>query len=235
MFYVLTAAIVNRNDSGYAYLGKIVHSVARRQSTGMIHASDMARTQSSLKDLISLEREIGGNSSVRALAVVRYPLGSDGEERARKRCVAELMVALVSGFGVSSVTMDSRDPLGRASESRTPRRGSRNYEDFMTIEDLKAVGELPKDLEVSHGNDRLKQGLWIADVATYAVDRSLADRDPSRLQWIAPHLHMREALTLPVSERTDSGKQLSPATEMSSFLNDFVQQARIIHDEENGE
>lgn len=233
-FYVLTAAIVDRSKPEYAALQKVMHRVARTQPTGMIHASEMARAQNSQEGLVSVEREIGENAAVRALAVVHSPFGAGGEEEARQRCVAELMVTLSSAFDVSSVTMDSRDPLGISSKSTIPRRGTRNFKDLATVRGLQAIGELPEDLAVSHANDRLINGLWIADVASYAVGSSLARRDPSRLQWIAPHLYMREARILPVSERKDTHQTTAPVTDLSFYLNAFVEQAKAIHDRASG-
>jgi len=234
MFYVLTAAIVNRDDPGYAFLSKKMRRVANNQNTHMIHASKMTHSQENLNDLLSLEREIGDNPAVRALAVVRSPLTLGGEEDARQRCVADLMVTLTSTFKVCAVTMDSRDPLGIATKSMTAKKGSRNIEDIVTIEGLKTTGELPDDLNVFHANDEKVHGLWIADVATYAVGRSLASRDPSRLQWIAPHLYMREARILPVAERAKADQKFAPVTSLSFYLDAFVNQAKAMHDRESG-
>jgi len=226
-FYALAAVVMDKANPGYGLLWRDIHWVAHAQPSGMIHASDMARSHDGAMNLVSVERSIGDNSAVLAIAVVHSPFGSGGEEEARQHCLADLMVALFSGFEVRHVTIDSRDPLGVATKSMTAKRGTRNYEDLVTIRDLQTTGELPKDLKVFHANDRFVHQLWVADVAAYAIGRSLTDRDPGRLQWLAPHLQMKEAHLLPVSRRSD-GHLLTPETGLTSMLKAYIAQANAI-------
>ena len=224
-FYALVAAIVNRNPD-YAALVRLLHNVASRQRSGFIHATEMARSEEGLKDLSLVEHEIGNNGAVTFFAVVHSPFGSGGEEEARQRCVADLVVGLTSAYKVCSLVMDSRDPLGNASQSTIPKRGTRNFEDLVTVDGLRRIGEIPQELNVSHGNDRLMPGLWIADVAAYSVGHGIADRDPTRLVWVASHLYIREALTLPVSERTTGSRSTLPSTRVSSYVETLLNQAK---------
>jgi len=229
-FYALVAAIVNRNPD-YAALVRLMHHVASQQYSGIIHATDMARSEAGRADLSSIEHKIGNNGAVAFFAVAHSPFASGGEEEARQRCVADLAVGLTSAYRVRSVILDSRDPLGNASQSTIPKRGTRNFEDLVTIDGLKGIGEVPKELNISHGNDRLMPGLWIADVAAYSVGHSIADRDPSRLVWIAPHLYIREALTLPVSERVSGSRSMLPSTGMSVYMETLLNRAKAMRQE----
>jgi len=136
------------------------------------------------------------------------------------------MTSLAS-FGVDTVTLDSRDPLGQAHKSITsPRLGPRNALDASTVLDLQASGELPTDFDVRHGNDKKIHELWVADVAAYAVGRALADHDPARLRLLAPHIQVREARVLPVAERGPDGVSHLPASNLNTFLDDFLAKAR---------
>ena len=223
-FYVMTSAIVDKAHPRYSGLWKDFRQVANKQPNKCVHASVIARSPGGQQDLDLMERSIGENPSVTAVAVVRAPFGPLGEEEARQRCVADLLVALTSQFGVNHIVMDTRDHLGAATKSMTAKPGSRNYRDLLTIRDLQNTGELPGDLRVVHANDQLMHELWIADVVSYAVGRSLADRDPSRLRLLEPHLQMREARILPVAQRTNG--RLAPDTGLTLLLTEYLAQAR---------
>jgi len=228
-FYVLTAAIVDKAHPRYSGLWKDFRQVANRQPTKLVHASEIARAPNGHQDLSLLERTIGDNPAVTAIAVVRTPFGPGGEEGARQMCLSDLLAALTSSFGIRHIVMDTRDHLGVATKSMSAKPGTRNYEDIRTIHDLQRVGELPEDLRVVHADDQRMHELWIADVVAYAVGRSLADRDPFRLQWLAPHLQMREARMLPVSQRTDG--RWAPDTGLTSLLIDYIARAKLSRNE----
>ena len=224
-FYALVATVINVADPDYSALMRHMYTVAHRQRTGTIHASQM-RSPEGLKDLTSLENDMGTNPAVMSIAVVRASYGPGGEEEARQRCVAHLLVSLASTYGVVSVTLDSRDALGNATKSMTARKGGRNIIDLRTVEDLKAVGELPETLKVYHANDKNVHQLWLPDIAAYAIGRCLADKDPARIRWVAPRLDMKEALLLPVGERTKVGQKFTSPTELTSDLQSYLYRAK---------
>ena len=231
-FYALVATILNTTDLHYSALMRHMHDIAHRQPTRTIHASQM-RSPDALKDLTSLEQDLGTNPAVMAIAAVRASYAPRNEEEARQRCVAHLLVSLASTYGVSSVTLDTRDPLGGVSKSMTAKKGGRNIIDLRTVEDLKAVGELPESLKVYHANDEIVHQLWLPDIAAYAIGRCLADRDPARIRWIVPRLDMKEALLLPVAERSRLGQEFVPATKLTSDLQYYLARARTDQCENN--
>ena len=233
-FYIMTATILDKAHPDYGAFWRELRRVAWLQPSHDLHASKVALSPNGQQDLNAVERAIGESNAVRAIAVVRARIAHKGDEIARQRCIASLLTAL-SSFDIRNITLDTRDHLGQASKSITsPRLGPRNALDAATIQDLQLSGELPPDLYVCHGDDQMVHELWVPDVTAYAVGRALADHNPARLQWLAPHLNIREARILPVSERTVLDQKSTPITSLTFYLDTFTSQAKAIHDRKSG-
>jgi len=222
----MTAAILDKAHPGYGAFWRELRNVAWSQPDRSIHASTLIRRPGGQQCLEAVEHAIGESPAVWSIAAVRAQILPKGEERARQRCIASLVTALAS-FGVRTVTLDTRDPLGQAHKSITsPRLGPQNTLDARTVLDLQAAGELPDDLDVRHGDDKKIHELWIADTVVYAVSRALADHEPARLRSLASHIQIREARLLPIAERGPDGVKRAPASSLDVFLNEFLAAAK---------
>ncbi|MDR0960231.1 MAG: hypothetical protein LBM23_07770 [Propionibacteriaceae bacterium] len=112
---------------------------------------------------------------------------------------------------MSTVVLDTRDPIG---PEKGKRHGFTSFDknDRRTIDDLRAANTIPSTIAVNHRRDDHLAGLWVADVAAYAVARSLATADPTRLIHLAERLELHEARAIPPAQRDAHSRAVEPTS-----------------------
>ncbi|MDR0417515.1 MAG: hypothetical protein LBH76_09460 [Propionibacteriaceae bacterium] len=217
-FYLVAGVVTDRADPDYKRLISRLRHIACRQPSRTIHASRMAATPDGRAALAEAETLIGASPSVRALIVVRAPLGPSAEH-ARQRCLAHLAAAL-DRQNVTELWTDTR------TGSRANEYGDPDSRDRRTVNELQAAGEITRRLVLRPVDDAHAHGIWLPDIVAYAASRSLAHNSPQRLSRLAARLRFLEATTTPVAQRTDPQRTDAPATALTPRLDEHLARAR---------
>jgi hypothetical protein len=218
-FYTMTAAIVDYRPSLKASRQTVIesfHDIASqlppdRHGRHSIHANRMRNAYDN--ELEAVQRSIAASEAVRMIMTVRTRTADvRNDEDARQTCLADLTTRLTSLGNVSRLIMDSRDDLARRGmhQTRKPEPGGGNAIDRATITDLQRTKQAPAALDVVFADDTWADQLWLADVASYVVARSIARRDPGYMSILAAKIEIHEAIVLPVAVRRLGQTQLEP-------------------------
>lgn len=229
----MTAAIVDPRARSYDRLLAAFKDAGRRQPEGIVHANKMrAHEREPLEQLLVENDAVHFLTAVRAPIVDKHAKSSRGaEDQARQRCVGELAVRMWARLRVSHMVLESRNPDPKEDPAAYRRSikqyGNRDHADISTIATLKGLTELGPKFQVEH-NPKSEAQLWLADVATYAAQQSIARNDPGRLATLAPKMELREAVRLPIEERPQLSAKEARKSGLDLRLDELVALARQV-------
>lgn len=231
--YIMTAAIVDPHSKAFRPLMDAFREVAARQKEGVVHANVLPPA-----DRDALERLLVENRSVHFLTSVRAPVvgkhattAKGAEDRARQRCVGDLAVDLWAHRKVNHMILESRNPDPKKDLDGYRRwinkRGNRDNLDVKVTASLMGLGELGRRFKVEH-QPKSESQLWLADVAAYAAQQSIAQNDPDRLATLSSKMEFREAIRLPIEERPSIGIKEAPKSGLDLRMDELAALARQV-------
>lgn len=222
--YVMSGVVVDPASNSFRKMMGDLRRLGEQQPDGILHANELNLTADGRMVLDLAERRIARGS--RSVVTVSAPIepGDRSRDLARQRCLAELAVRVTTALGVSHLVLDSRDDLDQQRLGRNPvhfRR--RNGEDARTLDGLRTAGEIPALPRgwFEHRDDTHDAGLWLADIAGYAVHRTFATNDPRRLARLAPAVQLVPARRLPMAQRADPREPFAPDSGLGVRLHEL--------------